>query len=139
MFGHTLIHPFIPPAYENETIQRCVPSCGFLPEKCSRSRHQNNGRFRIVHGGLLGAAKAPAKQCFDRLEKRFRFEHHPFAPAKRPVIDAAVAILSEQAQVLYVDLDEVRLASTSEDAVIERACKKFRENGNQVEAHLQQV
>jgi len=139
MFGDPLVNSFVAPAKKHDAIQPRILPRGILLEEFSGSRHQNDGRLRIVHGGQLGAAKAPAKQCFDRLEKRFRFQHHPFAPAKRPVIDAAVAIPSEHTQVLYVDLDEVRLASTPKDSMIERASKKFRKNSNQVEAHLQPV
>ena len=135
MFGHTLIHSFISSTKKHNAIQLRKSPRRFLPEEFSRCRHQNNGRFWIVRSGLLGTAQAPAKKRFSRFEKRLRFEHHPFPPAKRPVIDAAVAILGEHTQVLYVDLDEVCLASAPEDAVIERACKEFRKNCNQIKPH----
>jgi hypothetical protein len=76
-----------------------------------------------------------AENRFGRLEERLRLQHHPLAAAKRPIIDAAVAILGEYAQILHVDVDQARLASPPQNAVIQRPSKKFWENGNQIEAH----
>jgi hypothetical protein len=75
------------------------------------------------------------EQRFGSLEKRVRLEYHPLATAKRPVIDATVAILRKHAQVLHMDFDKARLSSAPKNAVIQRPGKKFRKNGNQIEAH----
>jgi len=139
VFGHPLIHSFVPPAQEHDTIQLCIASCVFLPEKCSCGRQQNDGRFWILEGRLLGTAKTPPKQRFDSLEKRLGFEHHPLAAAKRPVINATVPILGEHTQVLYLHLYEASLASSPQDAMTERARKKIWKDCNEVETHLQPV
>jgi hypothetical protein len=135
IFGDALVDSLIPPAKKNNAVQLRIPSRGFLPKEVSGRRHQNDGRLRSERSWLLGASQAVPKQRFDRLKERLRLKHHPFAPAKRPVIDAAMPILGKHPQVLYVNLDEACLASAPENTVIQRPGKKFRKNGNQIEAH----
>jgi hypothetical protein len=135
MIGDALVDSLISSAKKNQAVDLRVPSRGFLPKTFPRCGHQNNGRLRSEHSGLLRASQVAAENRFGRLEERLGLEHHPFAAAKRPIIDAAVAILSEGTQILHLDLDQAGLASPPQNAVIQRAGKKFWENGNQIEAH----
>jgi phage FluMu protein Com len=135
MIGDALVDSLISSAKKNKAVDLRIPSSGFLAKKFPRCRHQNNGRLRSEHSRLLRASQVVAENCFGRLEERLRLEHHPLAAAKRPIIDAAVAILGEHTQILHMDLDEARLASPPQNAVIQRPGKKFWKNGNQIEAH----
>src|SRR5580704_2591949 len=125
IFGDPLVNSLIPPAEKNNAVKLRIPPRGFLPKKVSRGRHQNDGRLRSEHSRLLCASQAVPKQRFDRLKKRLRLEHHPLAPAKRPVIDAAMPILGKHPQVLYMNLDKACFASAPENAVIQRPGKEF--------------
>ncbi len=76
-----------------------------------------------------------AQQRFDGFEQRLGLEHHALAAAKRAIVDGAMAVVSERAQVLHADVDEAGFAGPADDAVVERSRKKFREDGNDIKAH----
>jgi hypothetical protein len=75
------------------------------------------------------------RKRFDGLEQRLGFQQHAFAAAERAVIDGAMAVVREGAQVVHVNVHETRLARPPHDSVIQRACKKFRENRDDLELH----
>jgi len=135
MIGDALVDSLISSAKKNKAVDLRIPSRGFLSKKFPRSGHQNNGYLRSEHNRLLGPSQVVAENRFGRLEQRLRLEHHALAAAKRPIIDAAVAILGEHTQILDMDLDEARFASPPQNAVIQRPGKKFWKNSNQIEAH----
>jgi hypothetical protein len=135
MIGDAFVDSLISSAKKNKAVDLRVPSRGLLPKEFPRRRHQNNSRLRSEHSRLLRASQVVAENRFGRLEQRLGLEHHALAAAKRPIIDAAVAILGEYTQILHLDFDQARLASPPQNAVIQGPGKKFRKNGNQIEAH----
>ena len=74
-------------------------------------------------------------QGFYRLENRLGLHDHAFAAAEWAVIDGAVTIMGEVAQVVHGDVDELRLTRAAHDAVIEGPAKKVRENRDHVKMH----
>jgi hypothetical protein len=75
------------------------------------------------------------KERLHRFEKWLGLQHHSLAAAKWPVIHGAMAILRERTQILYVHLDERRLARAPQDPVIKRSGKELWEYGDEVKSH----
>ena len=71
----------------------------------------------------------------DGIENRCGFEQHAFTSAERAIVDGAMAVFGELAQILDIYIDQAGFAGTAEDAVVERADKKFGKDGDEVEAH----
>jgi hypothetical protein len=84
---------------------------------------------------LCGVTDGMAEQRFDGLEKRFGLEDHAFAAAEGTIINGAMAILGEFAEILDVNLDETRFSGAAEDAVVQRANEELRKNRDEIEAH----
>ena len=135
MLSHALVDSLISSAKKHDSVEFRIPPRSLLPEECSCGGQENNRGFRVRRGRLLGAPQTMAKQCFRRLKKRLGLQHHSLASAKWAIINAAVAILSENTQVLDVHFDEARLASAAQNPVVERTDKKLWENRDQVKAH----
>jgi hypothetical protein len=76
-----------------------------------------------------------AHQRFHRLEQRLGFQYHAFAAAERAVIDCAMPVVREGAQVMHAHVHEARLARPAHDPVIQRTGKKFGENCNDLKLH----
>ncbi len=74
-------------------------------------------------------------QRFDRRDERLRLEHHPGAPAERPVVDDVVSIARPRPQVVNADLDDARLGRSPHDAVVERPRKEIGKDRYDVESH----
>jgi len=76
-----------------------------------------------------------SQQRFDGIEKRLRFQDHPFAAAKRAVVHGAMAVVRVFTQVVHAHVHQMRFARPPHDSVIERTAKKIRENSYDVELH----
>ena len=79
--------------------------------------------------------ESAARERFDSLEQRLRFQHHAFAAAERAVVHGAMAVVRERAQVVHAHVHQASFARAPHDSVIERTGKKIRENGYDVKLH----
>ena len=93
-----------------------------LGEGTSLGGEQDDGLFCRVAGVLRRDAEG-----LEAVVDRPGFEHHAFAAAKGAVVDSAVPVVGEGAEVVGADIDEIGGDGALENAVIERAGKKTRE------------
>jgi len=77
----------------------------------------------------------PDTEALERFGKRFRFQDHAFAAAERAIVHSAVAVVSELAQIEDANRDKGIGLGAAHDAVLEKARKESREDGENVEAH----
>src|SRR5581483_6446548 len=98
------------------------------------------GRQRLVEAPAPGLEqdhrpRVVEHHALDRLEYRLRLEDHPRAAAERHVVDLAVPVVREVAQVVRVQLDDPALDRAPDDAVLERRPEHPREDRDDVEPH----
>jgi len=108
---------------------------GFLGKQAARGRHKHNRGLLRRRYFCFGISHTAFQEFFDRFKQRLRFQHHTFAAAEWAVVDGAMAILGELAQILNMNLRDAGFARAANNAVIERPGEKFREDSDEVEAH----
>ena len=74
-------------------------------------------------------------RVFEAAENGFGLEHHALATAKGPVIDGAVTVVGEEAEVVRVDRRVAGCEGAAEDAVIQNPREEVGEDGQDVERH----
>src|ERR1700722_6457636 len=122
MLRDAFVDAFIAAADQDDSPQLRESPAGGLIEIFS-------GRGKQDDGGAIRALRIVAKQRFDRFEQRFGLQNHAFTAAKETVIDGAMAIAREIAQIVNVRFDESRLAGSSHDSEVEWTDEKLREDG----------
>ena len=86
---------------------------------------------RLAGGVALGFRRDV--QRLDRGSQRLGLQHHAFAAAEGTVIDRAVTIMGEGAQIDRAYRRNPLPQSTRNDAVPQRAFKKIRKDGDDVD------
>jgi len=135
MFGDAFVHTFVATAEEEYAVELRVAARGFLAEALAGRGEQNYGGVGIKCRLSRGVAYGTAEERFDGFKQRFWLEDHAFAAAEGAIVDGAMAVFGEFAQVLNVDVDDLGFAGATHDAVFEGAAEELGEDGDQVEAH----
>ncbi len=139
MFGDAFVHAFVTAADENRAILLREAASSFLIEAFTCSREKNDGRFLWRCNFCCRVADRLVEERFDCFKKRLGLEDHAFAAAERAVVDGAVAVLRELAQVLDVNLHDAGFGGAANDAVLQRTSEEFRKDSDEVEAHRREV
>ena len=92
-----------------------------------------SGVFSVL--SVFSVLNSLSQQRFDGIEKRLRFQDHPFAAAERAVVHGAMAVVRIFTQVVHAHVHQMRFARPPHDSVIERTAKKIRKNSYDVELH----
>src|SRR5882672_2983432 len=92
-----------------------------------------SGVFSVL--SVFSVLNSLSQQRFGGIEKRLRFQDHPFAAAKRAVVHGAMAVVRVFTQVVHAHVHQMRFARPPHDSVIERTAKKIRKNSYDVELH----
>ena len=135
MFGDAFVNSFVPAAEEENAIQLGVTARGILREAFACGGKQDDRGVRVQRLPGCRGASGVAKQRFDGLEQGFRLQDHAFAATKRAIVNGAMTVGGEFAQVLYVDLDDSGLAGAADDSVFEGTAEEFGEDGDEVKTH----
>ena len=77
---------------------------------------------------------ALCENVVERLGPRLRLHHHAGAPAVRGVVDGAVAVVGEVAQVVDADVEQAVLARLADERQVERG-EVVGEDRDDVDAH----
>jgi hypothetical protein len=139
MFSDAFVDAFVAPAKKKDAVQLRVAAGGFLGEALAGGGEQDDGGVRMERWPGGGVAYGMAEERFDCFEEWFGLKNHTFAAAEGAIVDGAMAVFGEFAQILDVDVDDGGFAGATDDAVLERAGEEFGEDGNQVEAHRLEV
>ena len=129
MLCHPLVDTFVAPADQNDSLELRESSRRFLTKQLPCRGEQHDRRSGGSRWNIF------AYERIHSFENRLGLHHHALAASKRPVIDGAMAVVREVAQIVNVCFDEPRFARTPDDAVIERPREEFRENCDDVKAH----
>src|SRR5271155_743667 len=134
MFGDPFVYAFVTAANQDDALQLGESPSGFLAEHGAGRGKQND---RGTLAGNCGRAQAFSRgeQRFHRGEQRLGLHHHALAAAERTVVDGAMTIVRERAQIMNVRLDQIRFACAAHDTVIERTTEELREYGDQIKSH----
>ena len=71
-----------------------------------------------------------------RLGERLGLQYHPLAAAKGAIVDSAVPVVGEGAQILHSDRNQPLGQRPAQYPVLEDAGKKAREDGDNLESHV---
>jgi hypothetical protein len=132
--GDALVHTFIAAADHDDALQRGEAARSRLGEALALGGEQDDGLFGGVAGGFRGDV-----QRFEALEDGLGLQDHALAAAKGAVIDGAMTVVGEGAEVVGVDLSDALAEGARDDTVAERASEELREDGDDVEAHRSRV
>ncbi len=135
-----LVHTFVAAADENRAIERGEVAGDGLREGFSLRGEQDNGLFGGIAGGFRGYGDG-----VEAFEDGLGFEDHAFAAAEGPVVDRAVAVMRECAEVVRVNAGALGAKGAFEDAVAEDAgagvtvagwgAEEIGKDGEDVEVH----
>src|SRR5215468_8535575 len=121
MFGDAFVHTFVATAEEEYAVLLRVALRRFLSEALAGGGEQNYGGVGFKRRLSRGVAYGTAEERFDGFKERFGLEDHAFTPAEGAIINGAMAVSGESAQVLDVDVDDTGFAGAAHDAVFEGA------------------
>ena len=133
-FGDALVDSFIASADEDDALHVRELARGGLRESLALRGEQDNGLAAGV-AGFFGRDG----QRLDGFGERFRFEHHAFAASKGTVVDGAVAVVGEAAQVVHGDADRPGGEGAGDDSVFQDAGEEARKDGDDVELHVLKI
>jgi len=139
MIGNSFVDAFVAAAEEENAVESGVAASGFLRETFAGGGEQDDGGAGVEGGFGGGVADGMTEERFDGFEERLGFEHHALAAAKGAIVDSAMTVFGEFAQVLDVDVDDGGFAGAADDAVLQGAGKEFGEDGDEVKAHWRKV
>jgi hypothetical protein len=71
----------------------------------------------------------------DRFGKGFGLQHHTLSTPKGAVVDGAMAVMRECAQVVHGNLKQAALDCSLDHPMFEEAREEARKDGDDVEAH----
>ena len=100
LFRDAFVHSLVSTTDQNDSLQRRELSGGLLIKRLSGGRKQYD-RGAVTLWRLLG------EQRFHRFKERLWLQYHPFAAAKGPVIDGAMPVAREIAQIVYMRFNEL--------------------------------
>src|SRR4030095_3144596 len=104
MFGDAFIDAFVAPAKEKDAVELRVAAGGFLGEALAGGGEQDDGGVGVERWPGGGVANGMAEERFDCFEEWFGLEDHAFAAAKGAIVDGAMAVFGEFAQILDEDI-----------------------------------
>ena len=139
MLRDAFVNTLIPPTYKDDALQPRVTPCRLLREQFTCSRHQHDRGLRLKSIPSCRIPHTVTQQRFHGLEQGLRLQHHSLAPAKRPVIHGAVAILRKYPQIQHLHVDQPGLPRPPHNPMIKRPRKKFRKNSDQIKPHSTQL
>lgn len=132
-----LIDSFVAAADENDAVEGGETAGGGLSEALALRGEQDDGLAGGVATGL-----GRDLERFDAIEDGFGLEHHAFAAAEGTIVDGAMTVMREAAEIVGVDFGGAFAQATRDNAEIQhtrgcrvRAAKEGGEDGDDVEAH----
>jgi hypothetical protein len=135
--AHALVDAFVAAADEDDAVELAEPAGDGLREALALRGEQDDGLpgrggFGRVYGaiGFWGDAEG-----LEALEDGLRLEDHAFAAAEGAVVDGAMAIMGEGAEVVSMGLCLTLAECALENAVVEGATEELGKDGDDVEAH----
>jgi hypothetical protein len=93
-------------------------------------REQDDG----LAGGLAVGFWSDLERL-DAVEDGFGLEHHAFAASEGAVVDGAVTVMREAAEVVDVRFREAFTEGTRDDSELKWTNKEVRKDGDDIEAH----
>src|SRR4051812_34865469 len=119
MIGNSLIDVLVMPTEKSELLALRKAHCIAMRENTTPRREQNYWGSRV--------------QRLDRFEERLRLHDHTSATAVWCVVDRAVLVVGEVAQVDEIVSDTSSRGSTGRDTQPKRALEEIRENRDDVD------
>lgn len=126
MLADALVETFVAPADQREMVERCqFPRDGLIEELAlgAKQDHRAGGRR--------------AENTLDRGENRLGLHDHPAAAAIRRVIGGVMLVRRPIADIVGVNLDQLLLNGTLENADLEVRLKYFRKQRKNIKSHSQ--
>jgi hypothetical protein len=129
-----LVDAFVAAADEDDAVELAEPAGDGLGEALALRGEQDDG---LAGCGGVGEAIGFGGDAerLEALEDGLGLEDHAFAAAEGAVVDGAMAIMGEGAEVVGVGLCLTLAECTLEDAVIEGATEELGKDSDDVEAH----
>ena len=121
--AHPVVDPLVAPAHDDQARLARQLGGDALVQALSPGLEQDH-RSRVVQHHAL-----------DRLEHGLRLHHHPGSASERHVVHLTVAVMSEVAKVVGVQLEQPALDGTADHSLLKRRAEHAREDGHDVEAH----
>ncbi len=125
-----LVDALIAAADEDEAVKADELAGGGLGEGRTLGGEEDN----LLAGGVAGGFGGDG-EGFDGLGEGFGLENHALTAAKGAVVNGAVTVVREAAEVVDLDGDQAPGDGPAEDAVAEDGGEEVGENGDEVEAH----
>src|SRR5208283_1095617 len=135
--GDTLVHAFVAPADQHQTLERRQFRRHFLRKALALRRKQDDGLLRAP--GRMVSCSNFARRQLHRLQtfkERLRLQDHAFAAAEWAVIHGAVPVVRELAQIVDFDLHQAHFRGPAGNTVVEWSTKEVRKNRDNVGLHL---
>jgi hypothetical protein len=129
-----LIDAFVAAAEKDDAVKGGELGGDGLGERTALRGEEDDG---LAGGGAEGETLGLGREMegFDAVEDGLGLEDHALPAAEGTVVDGAVAVVGEGAEILRVDLHETGTDGTGDDAVIERAGEEGGKDGEEIEAH----
>src|SRR5439155_12892915 len=121
--AHPVVDPLVPPAHDDQARLARQVGGDPLVEALAPRLEQDHRPGVVEHHAL------------DRLEHRLRLHHHSGPASKRHVVDLAVAVVSEVAEVVGVQLEQPAPDGATQHSLPERGQEHDRKDGHDVEPH----
>jgi len=131
---HPLVHAFIASADNDDPFRRSKLLRYSLRKRAPLCGQQNDGFFLPLS---FRFRRNPQRSY--GIVDRLRLQHHTFAPAKRSIVDSAVAIMGKAAKVMRGHFDQSCCASAFENPVVQGTIEEARKDRNNIEAHRSPV
>jgi hypothetical protein len=134
VLGDALVDALVAAADEDDAVAGGEAAGVGLGELAALGREQDD-----AGGGGAGGSGGDG-EGFEALEDGLGLEDHAFAAAEGAVVDGAVTVVGEAAEVVDIDLGDAGAEGARDDAVAQDAgagggAEEFGEDGEEVEEH----